>query len=888
MAPTYGRVDDKPAPNTKITARDTAAAARVETPCLTGANGVESRASTPDTQVVCPRASTPPSYTAGAARADVPDANQLAAIIVNGRKLTGPNSQARRRDGVLLIPITSVANSLGDAVSVDTATRTISVRRQTGMVSDFDGRRGIVRENGLDVLLVSNAGKIIFSPSGDGLYLPAELAATLFDVSIRYETEKNTVIITRGQAQTQPSITRSTQSRLAALYQVDYDFSLNRYSSASAGNLLLTAYGRLADGRFQFTSNSDSTARRKVQMRNVTFSLDRPNGQRFMGGDFGVGSNLQFLSSSIRGGSASVPFRQTVITAFLGRSISGLYLPASEQSVPHDPKTSARGLSRYDTNIVGFYATTANRLSRRVTPLTFSAGALKFGGSQRSGSLITASANYDVTRFSLQGDIGFGSFKGTRPDFSRFSGTGLAADVAASFNVTENLTLHGRYSYIGKNFLSPQQGFREPADLKSAGVRWSPVKWLSFAVHGTATNRPGDARQNNKFVTAALSITPGLRLPTFFVSHTQSRTGQTGAGAFTLLNASKEFSRLRLFLNASRIQSLGVISINANLSANYIINDRNSFEISQGMGSRGARYGQFDWRTSNLLKQRLSLTAGMGYTYSPTTGYSWYQRLSASVKLPRHTSLQVNYYQTNAGPTILINLKGSLFRRKEAEGFLESPVGEMNSFGKISGRVYQDVNLNGRFDEGDKTQAGVKVRVDGNRYVESDANGLYRFESVTAGDHKVYLDLLSVRADLTLLGGVAKDATLGAGRESVLDFRLVRTGRISGMVWFDVNENGKFDDGEKPLADIRIVTAGGRDTLTDSDGKFVFADLPPGEHIILIDEKTLPEKTMAGSRPPAVQAFPGRETSDVGLGVIVIPPEIKRFGTKTAPPGQNR
>ena len=119
------------------------------------------------------------------------------------------------------------------------------------------------------------------------------------------------------------------------------------------------------------------------------------------------------------------------------------------------------------------------------------------------------------------------------------------------------------------------------------------------------------------------------------------------------------------------------------------------------------------------------------------------------------------------------------------------------------------------------------------------------------------------------------------GSSSVYDFRLVRTGRISGRVWLDTNENGKFDENEKPLPDIRVVTASGRDTLTDADGNFTMGDLPPGEHIFLIDEKTLPTKTMAGFKPLGVQAFAGRETGGVNLFVITIPAEVKRFAKVT-------
>ena len=86
---------------------------------------------------------------------------------------------------------------------------------------------------------------------------------------------------------------------------------------------------------------------------------------------------------------------------------------------------------------------------------------------------------------------------------------------------------------------------------------------------------------------------------------------------------------------------------------------------------------------------------------------------------------------------------------------------------------------------------------------------------------------------------------------------------------------------ESPLADIRIVTASGRDTLTDSDGCFTIGDLAPGEHTLLIDERTLPEKTIAASRPVAVQVFAGRETGDVLLVAIPLPAEVRHFTSKT-------
>ena len=134
---------------------------------------------------------------------------------------------------------------------------------------------------------------------------------------------------------------------------------------------------------------------------------------------------------------------------------------------------------------------------------------------------------------------------------------------------------------------------------------------------------------------------------------------------------------------------------------------------------------------------------------------------------------------------------------------------------------------------------------------------------------------------MTLLGAGQQRARLEAGRDSIFDFRLIRTGRVSGFVWFDANENDKFDEGEQALADVRLVAGNNRDTLTDANGLFAIGDLPPGEYVILIDEKTLPEKTKSARTPLSVKVSTGSETRDANFAVILIPPEVKRFVAKS-------
>jgi hypothetical protein len=299
--------------------------------------------------------------------------------------------------------------------------------------------------------------------------------------------------------------------------------------------------------------------------------------------------------------------------------------------------------------------------------------------------------------------------------------------------------------------------------------------------------------------------------------------------------------------------------------------------VSQSIGSRGLLSGIATWQMSNLFGNRLGFSAGLGYTKSDSAPFQTSQHLSTFIKLPRNNTLQFSYLRTQTGTTALLTLHGLFFSSKRAERAINGPLADLNSYGSVYGRVYQDVNLNGRFDPGaDLAQANVRVRVDGSRYVVSDANGNFRVENVARGEHSVYLDLLSVRADLTLLDNVQQLITMDSSHDLIVNFRVVRTGRISGVVWLDLNENGRLDTGERPLPEVRVVTGSGRDTLTDENGYFIIGDLPPGEHILLLDEKTMPEQTKSVAGSQTIKVAAGNETTTT-FPVAPLPDQVKKF-----------
>jgi hypothetical protein len=819
-----------------------------------------------------------------------------ATIIVGERPLTGASSLPQQRGQRIFLPVAPIAHALGDLITVNPLTRSVEVRRQTGITADFSAQTNQVRENGLVILVVSDTADITFPPNPEELMLPIEIVSPLLDVSIFIDEAARAVRVTRGQAPTSSARDGSSHGSFE-LYQTDYSYNLNLYSSSFNQYAQLHSSGRIGNGRFTLISNLDGGARQTpLNLRNGSFTLDMPNRQRFIGGDFGTGTDLEFMSSLVRGIFAQRPFGSIRVTAFAGRATSSPPLIANPST--EEPLPAHSGLI-YDTNVFGSYLTLGKppQNSSQAKLLSFSSGLIYFGGPTRRGEMVTSSFKYFSARNQFQGDWGFGSFAGINLEGKQVRGLANMLDISEVFNLRDNLTLQGHLTHIGSNFLSPQSGgFFSPMNLFIGGLSWRPKPWLTASFTATSRARLNVSGQGERTLTSAISITPRGIWPTILITHTHSNNIVAGTSNYTLINATKEFSRWRLFANFNRIRIANLASlqnpiqnqigrqsippnISLTLGAMVKIKTSHTLQVSQTIGSGGALGGTLDWITNSFPTKRISIGAGFGYGISGSK-FTPTERLLIMAQLPHQQAIQLTYIQTQTGPQLSVGLRGSLARSRKSEAVINAPLAEIKSFGAFYGKVYQDVNLNGKFDPGiDQPQANVQIRVDGNFYALTDHNGNFRVDNIKAGQHTIYIDLLSVRADLTLLDSAQQTAVLRPGRDQIVDFRLVRTGRIRGIVWLDANGNGRFDDGEQPLSDVRVLTSSGRDTLTDAQGEFVLGDLPPGEHIVLIDEKTLPENTKPSIGSLRVTVRAGSEARDVNFPITHKPAQInvRRF-----------
>ena len=205
-------------------------------------------------------------------------------IIVNERALVGPNSTSQPRGGRLFLPVSAIAQALGDTLSSDPTARTVTVRRQNGTVATV-AQLNEVRENGAVVLTVSGTADLIFPPIVNELMLPAEIVAALFDVVVRRD-ESDTIVISRKGIQVE-TVRAGAKRAPWEIFQIEYDYNFSRYAGSGDHTLVRRhrPYRRCkAEFHYQLSIGITRNSTRP-NLHGGTIRLDRTNGQSFAPGN---------------------------------------------------------------------------------------------------------------------------------------------------------------------------------------------------------------------------------------------------------------------------------------------------------------------------------------------------------------------------------------------------------------------------------------------------------------------------------------------------------------------------------------------------------------------------------------------------------------------------
>ncbi|WDE12074.1 sporulation protein [Thalassomonas haliotis] len=166
--------------------------------------------------------------------------------------------------------------------------------------------------------------------------------------------------------------------------------------------------------------------------------------------------------------------------------------------------------------------------------------------------------------------------------------------------------------------------------------------------------------------------------------------------------------------------------------------------------------------------------------------------------------------------------------------------------GALIVRVFEDLNANGRFDEGEPLVEGAKIKgVQNRRQAETDEKGMAMLQNMPT----------NITTDIELREGSLDDPFLIPGFEGVsitprrgfvdrLDFPVVTSSEVEGTVYI---RNSKGEEQAAPYVTINLLD--GEDkivatTETEYDGYYLFTDLRPGNYRASIDPAYIERKKL--------------------------------------------
>ncbi|HEX8524555.1 MAG TPA: SdrD B-like domain-containing protein [Tepidisphaeraceae bacterium] len=161
--------------------------------------------------------------------------------------------------------------------------------------------------------------------------------------------------------------------------------------------------------------------------------------------------------------------------------------------------------------------------------------------------------------------------------------------------------------------------------------------------------------------------------------------------------------------------------------------------------------------------------------------------------------------------------------------------------GTYRGTVYDDIDANGKQDAGENGLPGVTVFIDRNgdgirqsteRARTTDTRGAYAFKNINTGYHRTSAILPAGRRSVSPSGGVQIITLMPGATYAHRDFGLTQQAHVSGVLWVDMNRNGKLDSNfdTYPTDDYG---AGWVYVDENDDGKFQESEpnvwVPPGQ-----------------------------------------------------------
>ncbi|VAX35811.1 hypothetical protein MNBD_UNCLBAC01-331 [hydrothermal vent metagenome] len=161
-----------------------------------------------------------------------------------------------------------------------------------------------------------------------------------------------------------------------------------------------------------------------------------------------------------------------------------------------------------------------------------------------------------------------------------------------------------------------------------------------------------------------------------------------------------------------------------------------------------------------------------------------------------------------------------------------------NPQGTIKGYVFKDFNGNQKKDYNEEGISDVRVQV-GRTEVTTDRDGYY-LSKVRGKKVRVSVDIDTIPDGFIFSTPIFREVKVSTYKMEEINFGLKSQSGIYGIIFYDVNKNGKPDSGDIFIPKVRIILDKKEKVVSDFEGTYFLKDVSPGKHTLQIDINSLP------------------------------------------------
>lgn len=160
--------------------------------------------------------------------------------------------------------------------------------------------------------------------------------------------------------------------------------------------------------------------------------------------------------------------------------------------------------------------------------------------------------------------------------------------------------------------------------------------------------------------------------------------------------------------------------------------------------------------------------------------------------------------------------------------------------GNFDGYVFYDLNGDGIMQPGEKGAAGVVILGPDKKTSKTNDRGYYKLFHIKGQTAYLELDVTTLPEKYHPTTPTTPKCDIVYGKTGRVNFGIATRSGLEGLIFDDQNKNGRYDAGE-PLVQGVIISLDNKEKIVSNlMGAYRFRNLTPGEHVIVIDLKSIP------------------------------------------------